>query len=57
VRCAPDGTIIGRRLTHSSGNRDWDETVLRAIDRTGKLPRDTDGTIPPTMEIGFTPKD
>lgn len=57
VRCAPDGSIIGRRLTHSSGNRDWDETVLRAIDRTGKLPRDTDGTIPPTMEIGFTPKD
>ena len=57
VRCAPDGTIIGRRLTHASGNRDWDETVLRAIDRTGKLPRDTDGTIPPTMEIGFTPKD
>ena len=57
VRCAPDGTIIGRRLTHSSGNRDWDETVLRAIDRTGKLPRDVDGTIPPTMEIGFTPKD
>nr|WP_256490028.1 cell envelope integrity protein TolA [Ideonella oryzae] len=57
VRCAPDGSIIGRRLTHSSGNHDWDETVLRAIDRTGKLPRDVDGTIPPTMEIGFTPKD
>jgi len=55
VRAAPDGTIIGRRLVKSSGNKDWDDAVLRAIDRTEKLPRDTDGRVPSLMTIGFTP--
>jgi colicin import membrane protein len=55
VRAAPDGTIIGRRLIKSSGNKDWDEAVLRALDRTEILPRDTDGRVPSPMTIGFTP--
>lgn len=55
VRVTPDGTIIARRLTQPSGSREWDEAVLRAIDRTAKLPRDTDGRIPPTIVITFRP--
>ena len=55
VRAAPDGTILGRRLVKSSGNKDWDDAVLRAIDRTETLPRDTDGRVPPLITIGFTP--
>lgn len=55
VRAAPDGTIIGRRLVKSSGNANWDEAVLRAIDRTESLPRDTDGRVPSVITIGFTP--
>jgi colicin import membrane protein len=55
VRAAPDGTIIGKRLIKSSGNKDWDEAVLRAIDRTEVLPRDTDGRVPSPIAIGFTP--
>jgi colicin import membrane protein len=55
VRAAPDGTIIGRRLVKSSGNKDWDDAVLRAIDRTEVLPRDTDGRVPSPMVLGFTP--
>ena len=55
VRSAPDGTIIARRLVKSSGNKDWDEAVLRALDRTEVLPRDTDGRIPSPMTIDFTP--
>jgi len=55
VRAAPDGTIIGRRLVKSSGNKDWDEAVLRAIDRTEVLPRDTDGRVPSPMLLVFTP--
>ena len=55
VRAAPDGTIIGRRLIKSSGNKDWDEAVLRALDRTEVLPRDTDGRVPSPITIGFTP--
>ncbi|MEO5845818.1 MAG: cell envelope integrity protein TolA [Caldimonas sp.] len=57
VRVAPDGTIVGRKLVKSSGSAVWDQTVLRAIDKTEVLPRDVDGTIPPTIEISFRPRD
>jgi colicin import membrane protein len=57
VRVAPDGTIVGRKLVRSSGSSLWDETVLRAIDKTEVLPKDVDGTIPPTFEITFRPRD
>ena len=53
VRCAVDGTIIGRRVVKPSGNTVWDDTVLRAIDRTEVLPRDTDGRVPGTMTLVF----
>ena len=55
VRAAPDGTIVGKRLDKSSGNKDWDDAVLRALDRTEILPRDTDGRVPSPITIGFTP--
>jgi colicin import membrane protein len=57
VRAAPNGSIIGRRLLKSSGSKEWDEAVLRAIDRTDTLPRDTDGRVPPTLVISFRPRD
>lgn len=57
VRSAPTGTIIARRLVRSSGNAEWDEAVLRAIDRTGTLPRDTDGRVPSTIVITFRPQE
>lgn len=57
VRAAPSGTILARRLVRSSGDKDWDEAVLRAIDRTGSLPRDTDGRVPPTIVIAFRPRE
>jgi colicin import membrane protein len=55
VRAAPDGTITGRRLIKSSGNSAWDEAVLRAIDRTGDLPKDDNGKVPSSIVIGFKP--
>lgn len=57
VRTLPDGTIAGRRIVKSSGNADWDEAVLKAIDRTATLPRDTDGRVPPALIIGLRPQD
>ena len=57
VRCAPDGTIIGRRITQSSGVKEWDDTVLRAIDKTAVLPRDVDGRIPSPIILTFRPQD
>jgi colicin import membrane protein len=57
VRLAPNGSVLSRKLTQSSGIRSWDEAVLKAIDKTEKLPPDTDGTVPPMLTIGFRPKD
>ncbi|GAB4087667.1 cell envelope integrity protein TolA [Hydrogenophaga soli] len=57
VRTLPDGTIASRRIVKSSGNAAWDEAVLKALDRTAKLPRDTDGRVPGTLNITFKPKD
>jgi colicin import membrane protein len=57
VRAAPDGAIQSRRLVKSSGNPQWDEAVLAAIDRTRTLPRDTDGSVPSPMEIVFRPQE
>lgn len=57
VRTSPDGTIISRKLLSSSGNKAWDEAVLKAIDKTAILPRDEDGRVPPVLEISFRPKD
>ena len=57
VRVAPDGTIQSRRILQSSGNKAWDEAVLRAIDKTAILPKDTDGRVPPVIVLGFRPLD
>ncbi len=57
VSAAPNGTVIARRLLKSSGHKDWDDAVLRAIDRTPTLPRDSDGRVPPRLTITFKPRE
>jgi colicin import membrane protein len=57
VRCAPDGTIVARKLVKSSGNTAWDNAVLKAIDKTEVLPRDTDGRVHSPLIISFRPRD
>src|SRR3989344_1477117 len=57
VRLAPDGTIVGKRLVQASGNKAWDDAVLRALDKTETLPRDVDGRVPSSLTIGFRPQD
>ena len=57
VRADADGKILSRRLVKSSGNAAWDQAVLRAIDRTGTLPRDTDGRVPSALIIDLRPQD
>jgi len=57
VRTAPDGTIIARKLLKPSGDSDWDNAVLRAIDKTETLPRDTDGRVPSVLVISFKPRE
>ena len=57
VRAAPGGSIVSRRLLKSSGHPEWDEAVLRAIDRLGSLPADRDGRVPATLIVSHRPRD
>jgi colicin import membrane protein len=57
VRLAPDGTIVSKRVVKSSGHAGWDQAVLRALDKTEVLPRDTDGRVPTPVILEFRPKD
>ena len=57
VRTNPNGTIISQRLVKSSGNAAWDEAVIKAIIRTGTMPRDVDGRVPSAMVLSMRVKD
>ncbi|MEO8298985.1 MAG: cell envelope integrity protein TolA [Burkholderiales bacterium] len=57
VRVEPDGNIISSKLIKSSGQPEWDQAVLRAVERTEVLPRDTDGRVPALMVLTFSPQD
>jgi colicin import membrane protein len=57
LRAGPDGTILSSRLRQSSGSAAWDQAVLRAIERTGKLPLDENGRVPSNLILGFRPLD
>jgi colicin import membrane protein len=57
VRTGPDGTILSQRLLKSSGNKAWDDAVIKAIIRTETMPKDVDGRVPTPMILEFRPKD
>jgi colicin import membrane protein len=57
VKVSSDGTIQSRRIVQTSGNKAWDDAVLRAIDKTEIFPKDTDGRVPPVIVLGFRPLD
>ena len=58
LRVVPDGTIISRRVSQSSGNKSWDEAVIQAIDKIVEpLPRDNaTGRVPPVIVLNVSPK-
>jgi colicin import membrane protein len=56
VSLAPDGTIVGVKLSKSSGLPGWDEAAERGLRKTDKLPRDTDGRIFPSLIVSLRPK-
>lgn len=57
VHCSPDGRIIARKLIEPSGVPAWDDAVLRAIDKTEVLPKNEQGEVPISMQLGFRYKD
>ena len=57
VRTTPDGAIVSHRLIKSSGNKAWDDAVMKAIVRTETMPRDVDGRVPTPMILSFRPEE
>lgn len=57
VTCSPSGQIIGVKLKVKSGNQAWDQAVLNAVEKTGSLPRDENGSIPSKISFSFRPRD
>jgi len=57
VELDPTGNIVARRVVTSQGHPDWCPTVLRALDRTERIPPDIDGRVPPRLSIAFRSKD
>jgi colicin import membrane protein len=56
-RIAPDGTIIAPVVAKSSGNKEWDSVAVRAVEKTGLIPRDKKGYRPNDMVLVIRPKD
>ena len=51
--CNPEGEIISRKIIKSSGNQSYDVAVLNALDAVGKIPKDTNGWVPPKIVFTF----
>lgn len=50
----PDGTITRSDVVKSSGVKEWDDAVLRAIEKTAVLPRDENGRVPSPMVLSVS---
>jgi len=58
VKLAPDGVILERKITISSGSVAWDNAVLESFDKIQRIPKDDEGNIPEKiLELKFRPND
>ena len=57
IAIATDGTILSRKLIESSANESWNASVLRALDKTRKLPLEGITSPPLNFKIKFKVSD
>lgn len=57
IVAAPDGTILNSVVRRSSGNRAFDDAVLRGLGKMRTLPRDTDGRIHSPLLMAYRHRD
>lgn len=50
----PDGTITKSDIVKPSGVKEWDDAVIRAIEKTAVLPRDENGRVPSPMVLSVS---
>ena len=49
------GTLLSSSIQRSSGNEQWDQAALRAVQRSDPMPLDTNGQAPGTFTITLRP--
>ncbi|WP_309678031.1 cell envelope integrity protein TolA [Polaromonas sp.] len=57
VQVSSSGLIMSKKLSKSSGVPAWDDAVLRAVEKTERIPLDENGKVVPDFPIEFGPKD
>ena len=57
VKVSSTGLIMSAKLSKSSGVTAWDEAVLRAVEKTERIPLDENGKVVTDFPISFGPKD
>jgi colicin import membrane protein len=57
VRVSATGLILSSRLLTSSGVTAWDNAVLRAVEKTERIPADENGSFVSVFPVNFGPKD
>jgi colicin import membrane protein len=55
VRCAPDGQLLSASIEKRSGNPQWDEAALNAVNATNPMPLDVNGKAPASFLITLRP--
>jgi uncharacterized caspase-like protein len=57
ISLAADGAINARTITQSSGVPDWDRAAIAALDKTKRLPKNADGSVPGALTLILRPKE
>lgn len=57
IQLLPDGSVSGIRLIKSSNVPGFDDAVKAAINKSSPFPKDTDGTVPSSVNVSHKPKD
>ncbi|PMS12599.1 cell envelope integrity protein TolA [Trinickia caryophylli] len=55
VRCSPTGTLLSATIQRGSGNAQWDDAALRAVQRSDPMPLDDNGRAPASFTITMRP--
>jgi colicin import membrane protein len=55
VRCSPTGTLLSASVQRGSGNPQWDEAALRAVQKSDPMPLDDNGRTPASFTITMRP--
>ncbi|RKF35915.1 hypothetical protein BCY88_08910 [Paraburkholderia fungorum] len=57
VRLGPGGVLLNAAIQRSSGNAQWDDIALRAVQKSDPMPLDVNGQTPASFLITLQPKD